>query len=168
MALIKCPECGKEISDKSKQCMHCGYPIQERLQTNTKCYIDNYEYDFVDVFNLVKNGKYKEAFLKIRSIYNMSFYNCLNIIEFIQLTNSVPEYYDIKVYSKKDEEYAYKKIISMTDKKVNSNQPKCPTCNSTNIKKITTTSKITNTVLFGIFGTKRHKIFHCNSCGYEW
>lgn len=27
MALIKCPECGKEISDKAKQCVHCGYDI---------------------------------------------------------------------------------------------------------------------------------------------
>ena len=29
MALIKCPECGKEVSDKSKVCIHCGYPIEE-------------------------------------------------------------------------------------------------------------------------------------------
>ena len=29
MALIKCPECGKEISDKSKHCIHCGYPLDE-------------------------------------------------------------------------------------------------------------------------------------------
>lgn len=29
MALIKCSECGKEISDKSKQCIHCGCPIEE-------------------------------------------------------------------------------------------------------------------------------------------
>lgn len=28
MALIKCPECGKEISDRSKVCIHCGYPLQ--------------------------------------------------------------------------------------------------------------------------------------------
>ena len=27
MALIKCPECGKEISDKVPKCIHCGYPI---------------------------------------------------------------------------------------------------------------------------------------------
>lgn len=27
MALIKCPECGKEISDKSTNCIHCGCPI---------------------------------------------------------------------------------------------------------------------------------------------
>lgn len=28
MALIKCPECGKEISDKSTNCIHCGYPLE--------------------------------------------------------------------------------------------------------------------------------------------
>ena len=27
MALIKCPECGKEVSDKAKVCIHCGYPL---------------------------------------------------------------------------------------------------------------------------------------------
>lgn len=27
MALIKCPECGKEISDKASSCPNCGYPI---------------------------------------------------------------------------------------------------------------------------------------------
>lgn len=27
MALIKCSECGKEISDKASACAHCGNPI---------------------------------------------------------------------------------------------------------------------------------------------
>ena len=27
MALITCPECGKQISDRSAQCIHCGCPI---------------------------------------------------------------------------------------------------------------------------------------------
>ena len=27
MALIKCPECGKEISDKASACIHCGFPL---------------------------------------------------------------------------------------------------------------------------------------------
>lgn len=29
MALIKCPECGKEVSDKAKVCIQCGYPIED-------------------------------------------------------------------------------------------------------------------------------------------
>lgn len=28
MGLIKCPECGKDISDKSKVCLNCGYPME--------------------------------------------------------------------------------------------------------------------------------------------
>lgn len=27
MALIKCPECGKDISNMSEKCIHCGFPI---------------------------------------------------------------------------------------------------------------------------------------------
>ena len=29
MALIKCPECGKEISDSAKECVHCGYKLEK-------------------------------------------------------------------------------------------------------------------------------------------
>lgn len=54
------------------------------------------------------------------------------------------------------------------DKVKQANVSKCPTCQSTNLKKITITSKAMNTALFGLFGTKRHKTFHCNNCGYEW
>ncbi len=28
MALIKCPECKREISDKAQTCIHCGYPLK--------------------------------------------------------------------------------------------------------------------------------------------
>lgn len=29
MAIIKCKECGKEVSDKAKVCIHCGCPIKK-------------------------------------------------------------------------------------------------------------------------------------------
>lgn len=32
MALISCPECSKEISDKAKSCPNCGYPLEERVE----------------------------------------------------------------------------------------------------------------------------------------
>lgn len=31
MALIKCPECGKEVSDKATSCPNCGYPLDSFL-----------------------------------------------------------------------------------------------------------------------------------------
>ena len=36
MAMIKCPECGKEVSDKSLLCIHCGCPIKKDDQDNKK------------------------------------------------------------------------------------------------------------------------------------
>lgn len=37
MALVKCPECGKEISDTSKRCPHCGY--REKKKINKKVFL---------------------------------------------------------------------------------------------------------------------------------
>lgn len=34
MALIKCPECGNEVSDKAPACIHCGYPLEHENQVN--------------------------------------------------------------------------------------------------------------------------------------
>ena len=31
MALIKCPECGKEVSDKAESCIHCGNPLKDKV-----------------------------------------------------------------------------------------------------------------------------------------
>lgn len=47
-------------------------------------------------------------------------------------------------------------------------RPRCPTCRSTNIKKVSATSKVGSVVMWGIFSQKVKKQFHCNNCGYEW
>lgn len=44
----------------------------------------------------------------------------------------------------------------------------CPYCHSKDTKKISTTSKVVNTAIWGIFGTKRHKQWHCNSCSSDF
>ena len=35
MALIHCPECGKEISDQAPACIHCGYPLAQDAREGT-------------------------------------------------------------------------------------------------------------------------------------
>lgn len=52
MALIKCPECGKEISDKSKTCINCGYPISE--------YASELQTEEQDVSEQIKENQGKE------------------------------------------------------------------------------------------------------------
>ena len=36
MALISCPECGHEVSDKATICVNCGYPIKEYVESMEK------------------------------------------------------------------------------------------------------------------------------------
>lgn len=35
MALVKCPECDKNISDKAESCPHCGYSFEKKANNNT-------------------------------------------------------------------------------------------------------------------------------------
>ena len=37
MAMIQCPECGQEVSDKAKQCIHCGKILIEEVQPKKFC-----------------------------------------------------------------------------------------------------------------------------------
>lgn len=48
------------------------------------------------------------------------------------------------------------------------NIPKCPTCQSINIEKISTASKAAGAFAFGIFSTTARSQFKCNNCGYKW
>lgn len=48
------------------------------------------------------------------------------------------------------------------------NKPKCPTCSSKNVQKISSISKAGSVALFGIFSQKVKHQFKCNNCGYEW
>lgn len=44
MALIKCSECGKEVSDKASSCPNCGAPIKEdEIKKRNKCGYKNRE-----------------------------------------------------------------------------------------------------------------------------
>lgn len=49
-----------------------------------------------------------------------------------------------------------------------SSRPHCPTCGSTNIKKITGTERAASVIGLGIFSKKINKSFKCKHCGYTW
>lgn len=48
------------------------------------------------------------------------------------------------------------------------NMPKCPTCSSTKIRKISVTSKVASVAMWGLLSRKVHKQWHCDTCGSEW
>ena len=70
-------------------------------------------------------------------------------------------------------EYQKKKQLEIQSKNLkimNNNNcvPKCPTCGSTNIKKISTANRIVSTGLFGLASSKIGKQWHCNNCNSDF
>ena len=45
--------------------------------------------------------------------------------------------------------------------------PKCPTCSSTNIEKISSFDKAAGAVMFGLFSKTARSQFKCRNCGYK-
>ena len=46
--------------------------------------------------------------------------------------------------------------------------PKCPTCQSTNIRKMGGIERGASIYAFGLFSKKINKTFKCQNCGYTW
>lgn len=46
--------------------------------------------------------------------------------------------------------------------------PKCPTCQSTNIRKMGGVERGVSIYAFGLFSKKINKTFKCQNCGYTW
>lgn len=74
----------------------------------------------------------------------------------------------IKRRSQASNSSATSSSFSSVAQQSNTNIPHCPTCGSTNIKKISTTSKVVGAGLFGLFSKTARSQFECKDCGYKW
>ena len=152
MALLKCPECNNNVSDKAEACPHCGYPIQQICKKYTV--INGVKFDVTDITKKILDAKTIEDLEPIQKYIRSNFnISPIKFIKPVRELQDAPKAINCDILSNKN---------------IHQNTPKCPTCQSTNIKKISATSKAKNAVLFGLIGNKRNKQFHCNSCGYEW
>ncbi len=142
MALINCPECGERISSEAEMCIHCGYPLKQ------KTYIENVGYDLSHELELAISNKKIEAIRSTREKTGLGLADGKALVDYMIINKKCPSNYQKKT-----------KDINM---------PHCPTCNSTDISPIDVSSRVLDTALFGVLGTKRYKTFQCNHCGYEW
>lgn len=135
MALIKCPECLGDVSDKAPACIHCGYPLRnnEKDQTIYCPYC----------------GKENVADNDFCPYCGKSFLNN-NIIEKersrdteIQVIESmdVMDFTTTKKAEQKTEDIAYLVATQLAQQQLqveqqiqqNNNQAKCPLCSSTSL-----------------------------------
>lgn len=149
MALIKCPECGKEISDKSEICIHCGFPINK----SKNIIINGIVYDCSGVENLINNYKNNKI--------NKSEFS-MKTMQFIQNTRALSAHYELELleYIKNNLEIPQE---FNGESREDQNKPHCPKCNSTAI--FTTTRGYS--FIKGFVGSGK-PMNVCQKCGYKW
>ena len=85
-------------------------------------------------------------------IYKDNDYYCLN------------DNHRLQSYSR-EQSFADQKTVAKNNSLLN---PHCPTCNSTNVKKISELRRGAHAVAWGLFSTTARSQFECKNCGYKW
>lgn len=91
MALINCPECGKEVSDQVESCIHCGYTI---VEDNINVYEENehsISSDLHEKIDNVGNKRYNKS-ITIKSIVTTSIAIMVLIALFVFNNNSYAKF----------------------------------------------------------------------------
>lgn len=160
MALIKCPECGKEISDKASACIHCGFPLNNINQDHTL-------YNVILETTGPNRAKLNVA---LRNIRTLSLVEAKNMIDsapcVIKENISLSEAQQIQ--KNFAEIMAGVKIVavdgsSSIESPYDKNVIYCPRCGSTQI----TTGQRGYSFLTGFLGSNK-AVNRCAKCGYTW
>lgn len=166
MALIKCPECGKEVSDKSISCINCGFPLNtntSNVYTQNVCIIDGIQYDFSDLLQevesfycthstptLVEKSKLGLSLnKKIREITGINDVAGATLASKIISLRAIPKSFTSTQHPDP---------ISFDKSKI-----VCPKCGST---AITTGARGVNFTM-GLIGASK-TVNRCSKCGYTW
>lgn len=159
MALVKCMECGGVVSDKASACPHCGAPVQPA--ENNICVINGVERDLTKILELSRQGHVGpprgEAWQILVGGHILGendlddFYGLWG---FICKTGKIPPVFN-------DGDGAV-----LGAQAANENLPKCPTCGSTHLTKITAWDRGVAAGLFGGISKTARSQFKCENCGY--
>lgn len=72
------------------------------------------------------------------------------------------------ILEQQDEAVAYRKAVLDGRDKGNEFGVECPYCHATNIRKISATSRVASTLMFGLGSKKIGKQWHCDKCGSDF
>ena len=174
MALIKCPECGKEISDKAEVCIRCGYPIQKMMQEkdveNNICIYQGRKYDLTELVEYVVDNitpEQSEVHPKILGHARKILFNIIpldgvslnELIGYIQTYQKTPVEF---IPSGNEWKYVINKPKCLQNNTID-NKPHCPKCNSTSIA----TTNRGYSFFTGFLGSGT-PMNVCQNCVHKW
>lgn len=161
--IMICPQCG-EIDGSCKdnydcphaKCIRCG------------CDMIPTEYKVSIIYKMLEGrpsdyDKFKEELREKYTLNNDLF----NAEKYQSVLKYEQERRDKHIVAT-DEDYEKEKLKQNQENLRKQNSPKCPTCGSANIKKISTSKKISGGLMFGLFSINVRKTFECLNCKYKW
>ena len=86
MALVLCPECKREVSDRAIACPNCGYPMHEELSIESEdiqeyCgFQENKNDSFDGIYRMVGWGKQEKVYCPVCNSSNCSWYTREKVI----------------------------------------------------------------------------------------
>lgn len=113
-----------------------------------------------ELINLIKNNNYIQATNIIKDYLKCDD----NTAKIICMDFKTKVFDDLYISDLSTQEQAYNNAVAQEWL----NKPKCPTCNSTNITKISSTKRFVTTGLFGLASSNVGKTMECKNCGYKW
>lgn len=169
MALIKCPECGKEFSNLANACPNCGYPIDE--QSKIIAVIESkwkqYKKDFVSCNNPdLQADYYVKTIVRDLNLYIPQGSEEESLM--VGFVGGFMENVERRMY---DTPEKLEKMFSFINKDVQNhlkNYPRCPTCGSYAVTRISSLSRGIGFQLWGMASSKVGKSFKCEKCGLMW
>ena len=87
--------------------------------------------------------------------------------EMVRLYKNDPIEYQLRIQQFKTQ-LQQQEQINRQQKSSTDNVPKCPTCQSADIEKISLGKKAIGGAMFGLFSSNVRKTMHCKNCGYKW
>lgn len=182
MALIKCPECGREnVSDTAESCPECGYGIKAHFdiertrelnkkiheqRLNNVAMPEKPKYDYSFLF-LIPIGLCGFVFGAGFGVVLTAIFTIVAIAAITSNYNRAEEKYNkaMEDFKKFKKEEVYKQEMKEIEEKY---KPKCPKCNSTKIKTISTLNRATSVAIAGLASSKIGKQYECETCKHKW
>lgn len=154
MALIKCSECGKEISDKANSCPNCGCPNQN-INKNHYEKFASYICDNCSEGLVIPDTDVRDEYFCPKC--NSPVWYLMSSIVDSSTGEQIDTYFD------ESRNIGYRALETQSKPTTT-----CPYCQSTNTKKIGVVGRSVSFGLFGLASSKIGKTHKCNNCGITW
>lgn len=167
-----CQRCG-ESNEDSKTCIRCGSERLHELTVEETATLEKAVDELWSAYYLAdlwrKYVVHSDAFSpeEFQKMKNNMFQSKLTFETLLELNSN----FHSPVYNADGSLNIEATRVSPPMKKeqpVAANTPKCPTCGSTNIHKMTAGDKAGSVLFLGVFSPKLRRQFKCDNCGYEW